>query len=158
MPFRLSSSVAVLSCGTLMSLGLGCSHLSVKGQPPTAEDCAGARTQTTVGTVLALTGLASVVTGFVLIATTPEPRSRFIDGQVEGTAVGGFGALVGGALLGVVGSSLVGAAAAAKDQCRPAEACRGGAEPCKSPGVSATPVQPAQPFPPTSFAVKPVRE
>ncbi len=114
---RLRSLFACLSAVALGSFGPGCSHMPVKGEP-SADDCAGANSQTTVGTVLGLTGVAAIGTGTGLMLAQR--------GSEYGSAVGGAAAVVGGVVLGIVGLSMVGAASKARDRCKAAEECRSG--------------------------------
>ncbi len=124
MSSRLRALVAGLCCVMLGSFGPGCSHMPARGEP-TEDDCAGARSQRTVGTVTALTGGAAMVTGAALIATAPKHSSSLAI-EVDGSQVGGLAAILGGVVLVVVGGVIATAPSTAISRCQAADECRSG--------------------------------
>ncbi len=121
MSHRLRSLVAGLSAATLASFGPGCSHMPAKGEP-SPDDCAGARSQRTVGTVLGLTGAAALGTGVGLVATTSNPPNSWPDAK----ELGGGAAIAVGAVLTLVGVGIAGAPSTAIYRCKAAGDCRSG--------------------------------
>ncbi len=120
----LRSLVAVLSAVMLASLEPGCSHMPVKGEP-SPDDCARARSQRTAGTVLGMTGVVAVGTGMVLLATNQHHSTGF-GVSIDGRDVGGAAAILGGAILTLVGVGIAGAPLTAISRCNAAEGCRSG--------------------------------